>query len=116
MRKKIRGLVFAVIFLFCLFQGIPGTGIYWADEVSAGDYTDAGCVAWAKDRAREKLGIILPDTGNYPSGVYGASNCGMCCLTMDIKQVQSLQVILWLFGDIQREHIAIMVMWHMLKV
>ena len=74
MRKKIRGLVFAVIFLFCLFQGIPGTGIYWADEVSAGDYTDAGCVAWAKDRAREKLGIILPDTGNYPSGVYGASN------------------------------------------
>lgn len=42
--------------------------------VFAADYSNAGCVKWARNRASAKLGISLPATGTYPSGVAGASN------------------------------------------
>ena len=69
-----KGLRKNLMFVIMTFVMILGTLIVIPNKVEAGDYTNAGCVAWAKDRAKEKLGIDLPSTGNKPSGVYGASN------------------------------------------
>ncbi|WP_373808972.1 RICIN domain-containing protein [Streptococcus ferus] len=38
------------------------------------DYRNGGCVNWAKDRANELLGLSLPSTGEWPTGVAGAAN------------------------------------------
>ncbi|MGN0438776.1 MAG: InlB B-repeat-containing protein [Lachnospiraceae bacterium] len=66
-------IILALFLVFTLvIQELPGTSISWVCNVNAADYSDGGCVAWVKDRARQS-GITLPPTGENEYGLCGAS-------------------------------------------
>ncbi len=64
----------AVILAVLMMMGVCHFSLADIAAVEAASYADGGCVNWAKNRARELLGIELPPTGSWPSGVTGASN------------------------------------------